>query len=303
MIEIFAYLHNYFSTVNKKLLFFSILLSAIGIFINYYFHLNHKITALPQLISMLCWYFIFLLAFLLPYITYSKLSGNALFNNIQSSLLLIIAPLIFAYKMSIVITYPFSTVAELNIYWNQVVYWPIKLLTVSLLLFVVWKVNDSDKTFYGTSTSNFNPKPYFIMLLIMLPVITIASTQADFLHTYPKLKQIPFLTSQSSYSTFYKLLYELSYGTDFLTIELFFRGFLIIAFSKWFGKNCILPMACFYCTIHFGKPMAECISSFFGGLVLGIITYNTRTIWGGLIVHLGIAWMMELGGYLGNKLF
>ena len=178
-----------------------------------------------------------------------------------------------------------------------------KLITVSLLLLVIWKFNDANKPFYGTGTSNLNPKPYLIMLLIMIPVIALASTQSDFLYTYPKLKQIPFLTSHSHYSTLYKILYELSYGSDFFTIELFFRGFLIIAFSKWFGKDCILPMACFYCTIHFGKPMAECISSFFGGLVLGIITYNTRNIWGGLIVHLGIAWLMELGGYLGNNFF
>jgi membrane protease YdiL (CAAX protease family) len=98
----------------------------------------------------------------------------------------------------------------------------------------------------------------------------------------------------------YQLVYELSYGSDFITIELFFRGFLILGFIKYAGKESILPMAVFYCAIHFGKPMAECISSFFGGIVLGVITYNTRTIWGGVIVHLGIALLMEIGGWLGN---
>ena len=58
-------------------------------------------------------------------------------------------------------------------------------------------------------------------------------------------------------------------------------------------------MAAFYCTIHFGKPLGECISSFFGGLVLGVLAARTRTIYGGLIVHLGLAWLMELGGWLG----
>jgi membrane protease YdiL (CAAX protease family) len=94
-------------------------------------------------------------------------------------------------------------------------------------------------------------------------------------------------------------LFELSYGADFISIELFFRGFLILAFIKWAGKDTILPMACFYCTIHFGKPLAECISSYFGGIILGIVVYHTRSILGGLIVHLGIAWMMEVGGYIG----
>ena len=302
MTVIFSYLHNYFSTVNKILLFFSILLTTIGIYINYHFHLNHNITELPQVVSMLCWYFIFLLSFLIPYLTYAILKKTTLFNR-KATFLLFIAPLIFAYKMSIDITFHFSTIAALNAYWNQIVYWPLKMITVAFMLFIIWKLYDSDKPFYGTGTINFNPKPYLIMLLIMVPIIAFASTQPDFLHTYPKLKQIPLLAMHSRNSFWFKILYEIAYGTDFFTIELFFRGFLIIAFSKWFGKDCILPMACFYCTIHFGKPLAECISSFFGGLILGIITYNTRKIWGGLIIHLGIAWMMEIGGYLGNNFF
>jgi hypothetical protein len=55
-------------------------------------------------------------------------------------------------------------------------------------------------------------------------------------------------------------------------------------------------MAIFYCTIHFGKPLGECISSFFGGIILGVVSYHTRTIFGGFMVHVGIAWLMELAG-------
>ncbi|RYY66213.1 MAG: CPBP family intramembrane metalloprotease, partial [Chitinophagaceae bacterium] len=99
-----------------------------------------------------------------------------------------------------------------------------------------------------------------------------------------------------------KLLYELSYGSDFVTIELFFRGFLVLAFVRYVGSAALLPMALFYCTIHFGKPLGECISSFFGGLLLGVVTLHTRSIWGGLLVHLGIAWLMELGGTIGHQL-
>jgi hypothetical protein len=134
----------------------------------------------------------------------------------------------------------------------------------------------------------------------MVPLIAAASTQADFLAMYPKLKSF-FLTDENmNLSWLHKLLFELSYGSDFFSIEIFFRGFLILAFIKWVGKDAILPMACFYCTIHFGKPLGECISSYFGGLLLGIIVYNTRSMFGGLMIHLGIAWLMEIGGYLGN---
>ena len=94
------------------------------------------------------------------------------------------------------------------------------------------------------------------------------------------------------------MLFELSYGLVFLTIELFFRGFLVLAFARYAGKDAILPVAAFYCAIHFGKPVFECITSYFGGMILGVIVYHTRSIWGGLVVHLGIAWLMEVAGYI-----
>ena len=138
----------------------------------------------------------------------------------------------------------------------------------------------------------------------MIPLIAAASTQPDFLEAYPKLKSVLPLPEKYQFTSwFYKLLFEISYGSDFFSIELFFRGFLILGFIKWAGKDAILPMACFYCTIHFGKPLGECISSYFGGILLGIVIYHTKSIFGGLIVHLGIAWLMELGGYLGSSLF
>src|SRR5690606_26463297 len=104
----------------------------------------------------------------------------------------------------------------------------------------------------------------------------------------------------TDYPLVFQLLYEISYGIDFVTIELFFRGFLIFGFVRYAGVAVLLPMATFYCSIHFGKPLFKYISSFFGGLLLGMIAHKTQSIAGGLAVHLGVAWMMEAGGYLGN---
>ena len=187
-------------------------------------------------------------------------------------------------------------------YWNQVIYWPMRLIILSFTLFIIWKIFYSKESFFGLTVKYFNWRPYLIMLLIMVPLIAAASTQPDFLRMYPKLKDVDTALYGVQNKWFYHLLHELSYGSDFISVELFFRGFLILAFIKVAGKDAILPMACFYCTIHFGKPLGECISSYFGGLILGIVVYNTRSIIGGLIVHLGIAWLMEIGGYIGNSL-
>jgi membrane protease YdiL (CAAX protease family) len=51
-----------------------------------------------------------------------------------------------------------------------------------------------------------------------------------------------------------------------------------------------------YAMIHFEKPLLEALSSIFGGLVLGIISYRTKSIYGGVIIHLGIASTMEIAG-------
>ena len=84
--------------------------------------------------------------------------------------------------------------------------------------------------------------------------------------------------------------------------EFFFRGFLVIGMISLLGRGAVLPMACVYCFLHFGKPMGEAISSIFGGYILGVVAYETRGIWGGVIVHVGIAWLMELAAFT-QKLF
>jgi len=215
-------------------------------------------------------------------------------------LFILFAPAIFSLKVSLDTALINLPDQNLESYWNYILYWPVLLLIIAAILILVWIKFDYEQPFYGCTLQGLHTIPYFIMILFMLPLIGIASTQPNFLDIYPKLKIIGAISSETDFSWWHKLLFELSYGSDFITTELFFRGFLILAFIKWTGKDAILPMAVFYCTIHFGKPLGECISSYFGGLLLGIIVYNTRSIVGGLLVHLGIAWMMELGGYIGN---
>jgi membrane protease YdiL (CAAX protease family) len=80
----------------------------------------------------------------------------------------------------------------------------------------------------------------------------------------------------------------------------FFRGFLVIGLSKLLGKNVILPMAATYVVLHFGKPMGETISSVLGGYILGIIALYSRNIWGGVFIHGGIAFLMEVFAFWRN---
>ena len=299
MKSILHYLKVYLIGVDKRMLVICCLLAATGIFLNYHYELNRKINTSSRHIQYVAWFLVFTVAFVIPYLIYSFFKKANLFTKSSFLIVLFAAPILFAWKMAFNFNIAFTHSPELNTYYNQVIYWPLKLLIISVIVFIIWKLYETNQSFYGTVPVNFKIAPYLVMLCFMVPLIGAASTQADFLHVYPKLKNLHYLSPDKG-NWFYKLIYELAYGSDFITIELFFRGFLILGFIQYAGKEAILPMAVFYCTIHFGKPLAECISSFFGGIILGVISYNTRTIWGGIIVHLGIAWLMELGGYLGN---
>lgn len=297
MKKIVAYLYDYFINIDKIIFISSTFFISVAIFINYYFGLNEALKELPPFTEFAGWYFIFLTAFSFAYLLAKFLNKDYFVISKQFIFLLLIAPALFAWKMAYPVQFFFTSDKNENTFWNLIIYWPFKLMVMVMVLYALWKLFHKDSPFYGCSAKKFTFQPYFIMLLIMIPLIAAASTQPDFLAMYPKLKNIEGIGNPGTNK---KILYELSYGSDFFGIELFFRGFLVLAFARWASKDAILPMALFYCTIHFGKPLGECISSYFGGLILGVVTYHTQTIWGGLIVHLGIAWLMELGGYMGN---
>ncbi|HUR66759.1 MAG TPA: CPBP family intramembrane glutamic endopeptidase [Chitinophagaceae bacterium] len=271
------------------------------IFANYYFELDESIRKNSLVVKLIAWTLVFALVFGIPWLVYRLILKRNYTRRSRFLYLFLIAPLLFAIKISLDIHFQFSGDDGWNNYWNNIVYWPLLMLITGCLLLITWKLSGAERPFYGLTARGVIWKPYLLMLLIMLPLIALASTQKDFLAVYPKLQAIESIFTDERITWWHKLLFELSYGSDFFTIELFFRGFLVLAFIKCAGKDAILPMACFYCSIHFGKPIAECISSYFGGLILGVIVYNTRSIYGGLLVHLGIAWIMELGGYFGNS--
>jgi len=174
------------------------------------------------------------------------------------------------------------------------------LLFFAVILF--WMVSGDRKksSLYGFKLKGIDIKPYLLILIIVLPLIVFASTQSDFLGRYPTFSAFV-NKNEGTPGILAKMgIYEFLYGTDYVATELFFRGFMIYVLAKFMGKGAIIPMATMYVFIHFGKPAGETISSFFGGMVLGIISYETRSIMGGIVIHCGIAYMMEVGGFIGN---
>lgn len=172
-------------------------------------------------------------------------------------------------------------------------------LTIVLPLYLFYTfVDPYANNFYGMAPKRKGLVLYAILLGLMIPLITLASFQPDFLQSYPTYRDTNANEFFGVPEWVTALLYELCYGWDFVPTELIFRGFLVIGMSRVLGRGAVLPMVVWYCTVHFGRPVGETISSLFGGYLLGVLALSTRSIWGGLLIHIGIAWGMELAAFL-----
>lgn len=228
-----------------------------------------------------------------------------LLTNLPFWLLAIFAITVFAFRQSVVYNFDnnIANFGQFPRFTNRLVRDFVKMAAAMLPVTIYWIWDrKSSESPYGFTLKNFNLRPYFLILLVMLPFVVGFGLTDHFGGYYPRgLKNLSYYFGYGvDPPSGHLLLYELVYGLDFVSIEYFFRGFLIIAFIRFVGPGAILPMACFYVSIHFGKPMVETISSFFGGSLLGILTLYSRSIWGGIVVHMGIAWLMELGAFLGK---
>ncbi|MEN9001566.1 MAG: hypothetical protein ABF242_04600, partial [Flavobacteriales bacterium] len=104
------------------------------------------------------------------------------------------------------------------------------LFTVMIPLFVIYYLTNHFKPeLYGIKLNGANLKPYLILVGIMLPIVFIsAATQEDFTNYYPSYNFNRFEAAKLPQKA--KIaIFELCYGFDFLSVELMFRGFMVVA--------------------------------------------------------------------------
>ncbi len=187
--------------------------------------------------------------------------------------------------------------------WFRSIDWTSSLLLTVLPVVLIYELvgRSSEHKWYGLIPSKFDPKPYLYLLLITGVFIGIGSFFGDIQAYYPRYR----ISDGQQFARYYDVngwiplvVFEISYASNFITVELFFRGLLIYAFVRYFGAYAVLPMTVAYCVLHFGKPLTESLSSIAGGYALGILALKNRNIWGGVILHIGVAWLMELFGFL-----
>jgi len=128
---------------------------------------------------------------------------------------------------------------------------------------------------------------YGAMLLFMAPIVLYVSTRIDFLNIYP------FYRGASLAPLGAVLVWEAAYGAQFVALEFFFRGFLVLGLEKYIGRHAVWVAVVPYCMIHYHKPPLEAFVAIVAGIVLGEVARRTRSILGGVVVHLGVALSMD----------
>jgi len=132
---------------------------------------------------------------------------------------------------------------------------------------------------------------YVCLLLPILCFVYIASLGTDFVHHYPFYK-----LTHRSYMDF--ICWEILYLTQFICLEFFFRGFMLQALRPALGANAIWIMCVPYMMIHLPKLWPEATGAILFGFFLGILAMQSRSIWGGVLVHAGIALSMDIAAML-----
>ena len=128
---------------------------------------------------------------------------------------------------------------------------------------------------------------YAGMFFAVLPLVVLAAQRPEFLQTYPLFRQA-YLAPASII-----LLWEAAYLLQFFALEFFFRGFLLFSLERRLGMNALWVAMLPYCMIHFHKPPLEAFGAIIAGVILGYVALRTRSIFGGVLVHVGVAATMD----------
>ena len=129
---------------------------------------------------------------------------------------------------------------------------------------------------------------YLAMYLVMLPFVLAIANTGEFQFTYPFYKPPQ---GEPLWPRF--CLWQVAYAAQFVSLEFFFRGYMIHGTKRALGAYSILVMTIPYCMIHFGKPLPEVLGAIGAGVVLGFMSLSTRSIWLGAMLHIAVAVTMD----------
>ena len=129
---------------------------------------------------------------------------------------------------------------------------------------------------------------YLVMFLCMVGPLALASQTEAFQAKYPFYHILP---GEPFWPRLW--IWEMAYVGQFFALEFFFRGFMLHGLRQRLGIYAVFVMTVPYCMIHFGKPMAETFAAIAAGIILGLMSLKTRSIWFGACLHVTVAMSMD----------
>ncbi len=130
---------------------------------------------------------------------------------------------------------------------------------------------------------------YLLMLAVMIPIVVGVSFTDHFQAVYPFYRQ-----ALVDGVTWRLGIWWAVYAIQFLSLEFFFRGFMVHGLRPHLGFASIAVMMVPYTMIHFAKPPLEATAAIFAGLILGALSLRTRSIWLGAMLHITVAATMDI---------
>ena len=154
---------------------------------------------------------------------------------------------------------------------------------------LVLKLMGKNLSDYGWTVRGLrNHLPLYLLLFIPagIAVVTVSS-QAEFTRVYP------FYSQPNGWLEL--VIWEVFYALQFLALEFFFRGFMIHGLKERLGKvSAVIVMLFPYMMIHFPKPWMETSGAFVAGTFLGWLSLRTGSIFGGVMLHIMVAWSLDI---------
>jgi uncharacterized protein len=164
-------------------------------------------------------------------------------------------------------------------------------LVIPILLILIFTKQKLSNVGLGLGSLKKYIPIYLLFFVLFLPVVITASFFQQFTDTYP-LMHVMVLR--------YIIIWEVLYLIQFIAIEFFFRGFLLFPFCRHFGSAGILISIIPYCMLHIDKPLPEALGSIAAGIILSYLARSSKSIWGGVLLHGGIALSMDIASLLHN---
>lgn len=187
--------------------------------------------------------------------------------------------------------YRSSTYREL---WGYVWWGAINLigfLIIPMLAIRFWMKEPLHKFGWQWGDVHLHWRGYALLALPIMCFAIIASFGDDFSKHYP-------FYDRANRSWFDLISWEIIYILQFVAVEFFFRGFLVNGLKKQFGSLSIAVMCLPYLMLHFPKLWPESLGAILFGFFLGVLALMSRSIWGGVAVHVSIALMMDIAALL-----